>query len=827
MIEVPLLRAVNARSATRLIADRAGHPYNPGVLRHYFHGNFVHALPRGMRQALGSSGDLLIHRCFALEGRREKPIFINQIQPGIETSYMTETTTTPSSPAVADTASSNATLEAIHPEPATHEAEVIRHNSLTGEPAIPDGTTTGAKPPHVTDLNANTVPSVGTVEIKDRRNGHKPARKSVRSNFTIIEPHTKLGGGYSKEERAELEQLYGTSLSTITDGQIVKGRVVSLTDGEVAIDIGFKSEGMIPRNEFSQTPELQLGDEVEVFLESIEDREGRLVLSRQRAEFTRTWQRIIDAQKSGEVLSAKCLRRIKGGMVVEVLGVEAFLPGSQIDVKPVRDFDAFLGRTLDVRVVKINHPNENVVVSHKVLLEEHLLDQRKEIVEKLERGQVLEGTVKAIAEFGAFVDLGGVDGLVHITDLTWGRITHPSEVVKLDQVVTVVVLDYDEGKKRISLGMKQLTPHPWAEIEQRYQVGQRVKGKVVSITDYGAFVELEKGIEGLIHVSEMSWTHHIKNPGQIMQLGQEIESVILNIDQDQKKISLGLKQLEPDPWTLFLEKYPMGSKHRGIVRNLTAFGAFVELEPGVDGLVHISDLSWTKKVQHPGEVLKKGEEIDVMILGIDLENRRISLGHKQVLDNPWENLETMFGEGMDTEGKIVRIIDKGVIVELPMGVDGFVPISQLAFFPIKNIRDSFHVDETLNLRVIEFDSENKKVVLSATEWLKAQDRTALEEFNAKHPIPKETLEEMAKGRNEGEGRPTGEARQSRSPRGGRGRKKAAGTNGEAPSGNGIDLAELAKHAPSPKELGHFDLPEEMLEPAPPAPGEIPEPGDGE
>lgn len=747
---------------------------------------------------------------------------------------MTESTTiNPSSLAAADTAlpPPSPLLEKAgeFPEPATHNAEVLEHNSPIGQPAIPDGTTTGSIPERITDTNANPIPGTGSVEVKERiagdarRNGHAKTASSKRSNFTIIEPHTKLGGGYTAEERAELEKLYGASLSTLADGEIVKGRVVNVTDSEITIDIGFKSEGVIQRNEFSQTPNVQLGDEVEVFLESIEDREGRLVLSRKRAEFTRTWQRIVEAQKSGEVLVAKCMRRIKGGMVVDIIGVEGFLPGSQIDVKPVRDFDAFLGKTLDVRVVKINYPNENVVVSHKVLLEEHLLDQRKEIVEKLERGQVLEGTVKAIADFGAFVDLGGVDGLVHITDLSWGRITHPSEVIKLDQVVTVVVLDYDEGKKRISLGMKQLTPHPWTDIEQRYQVGQRVKGKVVSLTDYGAFIELEKGIEGLIHVSEMSWIQHIKHPSQIMQMGQEIESVILNIDQDQKKISLGLKQLEPDPWTLFLEKYPMGSKHRGIVRNLTSFGAFIELEPGVDGLVHISDLSWTKKVQHPGEVLKKGEEIDVMILGIDLDNRRISLGHKQVLDNPWDNLETIYGEGMDTEGKIVRIIDKGVIVELPMGVDGFVPISQLAFFPVKNIRDSFHIDETLNLRVIEFDSENKKVVLSATEWLKSQDRAALEEFNAKHPIPKETLEEMAKGRQGGEERPAGERRA----RGGRSKKKpAGGTNGES-SENGIDLAELAKQAPSPKELGHFDLPEEMLEPAPPAPGEIPVPGDEE
>ncbi len=716
---------------------------------------------------------------------------------GATINYMTELELTQTLSDAADTA----TLE--QPLPATSVAE----ENEPGSPAA------------ITEAPAEAPTSSAQIVVEQpHKNGRAKTVPSRRAKFTVLDPNTKLGGGYTTEERTELEQLYGASLSTLADGQIVKGHIVLLTSDEVTVDIGFKSEGVIARNEFVLTPDLKIGDEVEVYLESIEDREGRLVLSRKRAEFTRTWQRIIEAQKSGEVLEAKCLRRIKGGMVVDVLGVEAFLPGSQIDTKPIRDFDAFLGRSLEVRVVKINFQQENIVVSHKVLLEEHILDQRKEIVEKLERGQVLEGTVKAIADFGAFVDLGGVDGLVHITDLSWGRVTHPSEVIKLDQVVTVVVLDYDENKKRISLGMKQLLPHPWTEIEQKYQVGQRVSGKVVSMTDYGAFIELEKGIEGLIHVSEMSWIQHVKHPSQILTIGQDVEALILNIDQDSKKISLGLKQLEPDPWTLFLEKYPMGSKHRGIVRNLTSFGAFIELEPGVDGLVHISDLSWTKKVQHPGEVLKKGEEIDVMILGIDLENRRISLGHKQVLDNPWDNLETIYGEGKDTEGKIVRIIDKGVIVELPMGVDGFVPVSQLAFFPIKNIRDSFHVDEMLNLRVIEFDSENKKIVLSATEWLKSQDRQALEEFNAKHPIPKETLEEMSKKRRDAPG-------DKRPKRTGRGKKKdEAGANGEAtetPEGT-IDLAALVEQAPSPKELGHFDLPEEMLEPAPIPPGEIPE-----
>ena len=727
---------------------------------------------------------------------------------------MTDTLENPISPAAADTATieqpeatANQAQTSMHSEPATHEAEVLDHNAITGQPSIRNGTTTGTEPVHVTGTATNSVPSKGTTEVKQSNAKRAQNFKSNRANLTIIDPNIKLGGGYSKEERADLEKLYGTALTTLTVGEIIKGKVVAITGSEIAVDIGFKSEGVIPRSEFNQTPDVKIGDEVEVFLETMEDKEGRLILSRKRAEFTRTWQKIVEAQKSGEVLQAKCLRRIKGGMVVDVLGVESFLPGSQIDVKPVRDFDAFIGKSLDVRVVKINFPNENVVVSHKVLLEEHLQDQRKEIVEKLERGQVLEGTVKAIADFGAFVDLGGVDGLVHITDLSWGRVSHPSEIIKLDQTVTVVVLDYDENKKRISLGMKQLTPHPWAEIEQRYQVGLHVKGKVVSMTDYGAFIELEKGIEGLIHVSEMSWTQHVKHPSQLMSMGQEIEAVILNIDQDSKKISLGIKQLEPDPWTMFLEKYPMGSKHRGVVRNLTNFGAFIELEPGVDGLVHISDLSWTKKVRHPGEVLRKGEEIDVMILGIDLENRRISLGHKQVLDNPWDNLETVYGEGKDTEGKIVRIIEKGVIVELPFGVDGFVPISQLAFFPIKNISDSFHIDDMLNLRVIEFDAENKKVVLSATEWLKSQDRQALEEFNAKHPIPKETLEEMQKRREESGERPRG-----------RGRKKAAEQSDE------VDLAKLVEQAPSPSELGSFELPEEMLEPVK---GDEPIPGPDE
>jgi small subunit ribosomal protein S1 len=640
--------------------------------------------------------------------------------------------------------------------------------------------------PVTADVTTSEAPASSKKQIQIPKAPKSQAPASTRDyNLTIIDPSIKLGGGYSASEKDELTKLYDQTFNALKPDQVLKGKIVAITGSEVAVDIGFKSEGMIPRSEFGNMPNLAVGDEVEVLLEAIEDKEGRLQLSRKRADFIRIWERINEAAKTGEIMQVKVTRRIKGGLVVDLLGTEAFMPGSQIDTKPVRDFDVYLNTTMDVRVVKINHPSENVVVSHKVLIEENANDQRSVITEKLERGQVLEGTVKAIADFGAFVDLGGVDGLVHITDLSWGRVSHPSEVVKLDQVVTVVVLDFDENKKRISLGMKQLLPHPWVEIEQRYAVGQKVKGKVVSMTDYGAFIELEKGIEGLVHVSEMSWTQHVKHPSNLLTMGQEVEAIILNIDQDSKKISLGIKQLEPDPWTLFLEKYPIGSVHKGIVRNLTAFGAFVELEPNVDGLVHISDLSWTKKVRHPGELVKKGSELDVMILGVDAENRRIALGHKQVLENPWDTLGESFSEGTDTIGKIVRIIEKGVIVELPGGIDGFVPGSQLVFGAVKNIGDVFKIDETLNLRVIEFDSENKKIVLSATEWLKAQGKAIVDEYNEKHPLPKETLEDThkkaprAKG---AKGKPKGEA------------------EGEA-------------------HIGHYELPEEMMVPEK---GEIPE-----
>jgi small subunit ribosomal protein S1 len=532
---------------------------------------------------------------------------------------------------------------------------------------------------------------------------------------------------YSETQYNEMLKLYEGTLGKINEGEIIRGRVVSIGESEVSVDIGFKSEGVVPLAEFSRPEELKVGEEIEVFLESVENKEGQLVLSRKRADFMRVWERVTKAFDTGEVLQGRCVRRIKGGIVVDLMSIDAFLPGSQIDVRPVRDFDVYIGKTMDFRVVKINHPSENVVVSHKVL----------------EKGQILEGSVKAITDFGVFVDLGGVDGLVHITDLSWGRINHPSEIVKLDQTINVVVLDFDQEKKRISLGYKQLQPHPWENIENKYPVGTKVTGKVVSLADYGAFVEIEKGIEGLIHISEMSWTQHIKHPSQVVSMGQMVDAVILSLDKDAKKLSLGIKQLEPDPWLTLMQKYPVGSRHKGIVRNLTNFGVFVELEQGVDGLVHISDLSWTKKVRHPGEIVKKGDEIEVIILGVDVDQRRISLGHKQIEDNPWDRFGDNYKVGTEVEGKIVRIIEKGVIVELPLGVDGFVPISQLALGQIKNIADKFKIGDALPLKVVEFDKDSKKIVLSAAEFLKGKEGKVVQDYMAAHKLPTHTVADLA------------------------------------------------------------------------------------
>ncbi|MCB0702246.1 MAG: 30S ribosomal protein S1 [Ignavibacteriae bacterium] len=540
-------------------------------------------------------------------------------------------------------------------------------------------------------------------------------------------------------------QMASGSLIEIKEDELVEGRIVNITKDEVHVDIGFKSIGIIPRAELIGSENYEVGQQLDVFIENIEDTNGHMILSRRRADFMKIWDDIMDMYENSKVTTVNILRRIKGGMVVDLMGIEAFLPGSQIDVRPVRDFDSWVGNDIEVKVVKVNHPNENVVVSHKVLLEEQLAEQRDEIMSNLEKGLVLEGTVKAISDFGVFVDLGGVDGLVHITDLSWGRVSHPSEVVDLDETVKVVILDYDQERKRISLGMKQLTEHPWESIGAKYEEGTKVTGKVVSLTDYGAFIEIEKGIEGLIHISEMSWTQHIKHPSQMVSMGQDVEAVVLNIDKDDKKLALGMKQLEPDPWEDLMKKYPVDSKHEGIVRNLTNFGVFVELEPGVDGLVHISDLSWTKKIRHPGEFVKKNDRLDVIVLSIDSEQRRIALGHKQVLENPWDTFENSYGVDAETEAKIERIIEKGVIVELPDGVDGFVPVSQLSFAPVKNISDYFKPGDTLPLRVVEFDKESKKIVLSVVEALRHRTAEDIEAYNKKHQVPnaeKYTLESV-------------------------------------------------------------------------------------
>lgn len=557
--------------------------------------------------------------------------------------------------------------------------------------------------------------------------------KKAKRNFDTV---------YTQEEFLSLAKLYSDSFRDVKEGELIKGKIVRIQDDSVILDVGFKSEGSISKAEFTNPDELKIGKEVDVVLESVEDQEGNLVLSKQRADFLKVWEKVLNSYQTGEVLQGKIIKRIKGGMVVDLMGMEAFLPGSQIDIRPIRDFDAFVGQMMDFKVVKVNIPTENVVVSHKVLVEEEISDQRQAILNSLEKGQILEGIVKAITDFGVFVDLGGVDGLIHITDLSWGRINHPNEVLKLDQTIKVVVTDFDDEKKRISLSLKKLLPHPWENINKKYKVGDKVTGRVVSLTDYGAFIEIEKGIEGLIHNSEMSWTQHIKHPSQVVSMGQLVEAVILSLDKDEKKISLGIKQLEPDPWESLMAKYPVGSKHTGVARNLTNFGVFVELEPGVDGLVHISDLSWTKKIRHPGEVVKKGEKLEVIVLNADIEQRKISLGHKQVQVNPWEQFEKSYAVGTLTEGKVVRIIEKGLIAELPEKVDGFVPSSQLAPAKVKNIVNHFPFDDVIPLKVIEFDKENKKIVLSAIAALKEKSEEDVRNYLDRHKLDRVSVQEI-------------------------------------------------------------------------------------
>src|SRR6476620_4485645 len=490
----------------------------------------------------------------------------------------------------------------------------------------------------------------------------------------------KKQDNYSTEEKQKLDELYGQKLSTITDLQILEGVVVAKNNREVGVNIGYKSDGVVPLSEFRYNPDLKVGDTIEVFVDHAEDAQGQLVLSHKKARAGKSWDRVNEALANDEIIKGFVKCRTKGGLIVDVFGIEAFLPGSQIDVKPIRDFDIYVNKNIEVKVVKINYTNDNVVVSHKVLIEKDLEQQKGAILTNLDKGQVLEGVIKNMTNFGVFIDLGGVDGLLHITDISWGRINHPEEVLKLDQTVKVVVLDFDGDKKRISLGMKQLTAHPWDALSQEIQVGSKVKGKIVNVADYGAFLELQPGVEGLIHVSEMSWSQHLRNPQDFIKVGDELNAVVLTIDRNERKMSLGIKQLTEDPWTRqdVLSKYAVTTRHKGIVRNLTNFGLFIELEEGIDGLVHVSDLSWTKKIKHPSEFTKVGDSIEVQVLELDAVNRRLALSHKHLEENPWDTFETIFTPGSIQKGTIISKNDKGVVIELPYGIEGFCSLKNLA-----------------------------------------------------------------------------------------------------------------------------------------------------
>ncbi len=536
---------------------------------------------------------------------------------------------------------------------------------------------------------------------------------------------------YTSAERQKLEDVYDKTLKSITEHEVLDGTVVTKNNREVVVNIGFKSDGVIPLSELRYNPDLKVGDTVEVYVENQEDTSGQLVLSHKKARTLRSWERINTAHDKDEIINGYVKCRTKGGLIVDVFGIEAFLPGSQIDVKPIRDYDVFVDKTMEFKVVKINHEYKNVVVSHKALIEDELEAQKIEIISKLEKGQVLEGTVKNITSYGVFIDLGGVDGLIHITDLSWGRINHPEEVVELDQKIKVVILDFDDNKKRIALGLKQLTPHPWEALDTNMKVGDKVKGRVVVIADYGAFIEIAPGVEGLIHVSEMSWSQHLRTAQDFLKVGDEVEAVILTLDREERKMSLGIKQSIPDPWIDIKGRYPVNSKHTSIVRNFTNFGIFVELEEGVDGLIHISDLSWSKKIKHPAEFTKIGEEISVVVLDVDEENRRLSLGHKQLEENPWDVFESVFTLGSEHKGTIIEMNDKGAVVALPYGVEGFVPKRHLA----KEDNTQVKVDEGLDVKVIEFSKENKKIILSHSRIF--QDAQAGEKAQANASAKKE------------------------------------------------------------------------------------------
>ena len=543
-------------------------------------------------------------------------------------------------------------------------------------------------------------------------------------------------GTVANVSKEELDKAYDETLNKVADHQVVEGTVISIDKKEVVVNIGYKSDGIIPASEFRYNPDLKIGDKVEVYVESAEDKKGQLILSHKKARLSQSWEKVNEALEADAIIQGYIKCRTKGGMIVDVFGIEAVLPGSQIDVHPIRDYDQFVGKTMEFKVVKINQEFRNVVVSHKALIEAELEAQKKEIIGKLEKGQILEGTVKNITSYGVFVDLGGVDGLIHITDLSWGRVDDPHKVVELDQKINVVILDFDDEKRRIALGLKQLTPHPWDALDANLKVGDHVKGKVVVIADYGAFVEIQPGVEGLIHVSEMSWSQHLRSAQEFLKVGDDVEAVILTLDRDERKMSLGIKQLREDPWEAIETKYPVGSKHTAKVRNFTNFGVFVELEEGVDGLIHISDLSWTKKVKHPSEFTQVGEQIEVVVLDIDKENRRLSLGHKQLEENPWDVFEGKYAVGSIHEGKIIEMLEKGAVVALEENVEGFATPKHL----VKEDGSQAQAGETLQFKVIEFNKDSKRIILSHSRTFedpaREEKKAAAKKGGRKNDTPK-------------------------------------------------------------------------------------------
>ena len=559
------------------------------------------------------------------------------------------------------------------------------------------------------------------IRVKNIALGKVPTKLVPTAEFDWDAFDSKgFGEGYSGADRDQMAEVYGNTITTINEAEVVEGLVVGINDRDVILNIGFKSDGLVPLAEFKDQPELKIGDKVEVYIEERENPMGQLVLSRRKAKIVKGWARVQDALDKDTVVEGFVKRRTKGGLIVDIYGIEAFLPGSQIDVKPIRDFDIYVGKSIEVKVIKINYTNDNVVVSHKVLIEKDLEEQKSVILNNLEKGQVLEGTIKNMTNFGVFIDLGGVDGLLHITDISWGRINHPEELLKLDDVVKVVVLDFDEDKKRISLGMKQLTAHPWDSLPADINVGSKVKGKIVNVADYGAFLELMPGVEGLIHVSEMSWSQHLRNPQDFLKVGDEVEAVVLTLDREERKMSLGIKQLTEDPWTRqdVLSKYAIGTKHKGVVRNLTNFGLFLELEEGIDGLVHVSDLSWTKKIKHPSEFVKVNDSLDVVVLELDVENRRLALGHKQLEENPWDTFETIFTLGSVHKCTVINKNDKGAVLELPYGLEGFCAAKNL----VKEDGSKVEAGEAVEFKVLEFSKDDKRILLShKSVWSSEED----------------------------------------------------------------------------------------------------------